>query len=112
MSMNARRVFSLGILGLWALGNAGRAAAQDAPPEIPPSLDTVPVPPVPGIDDFIQDRTAAIALGKALFWDTATGSDGQACASCHFQAGADNRDQEPDQPGHSSHGQSGVGKHI
>jgi len=43
---------------------------------------------------------AAIELGKALFWDQAVGSDGldvnqrpigQACASCHFNAGADSR---------------------
>jgi cytochrome c peroxidase len=32
-----------------------------------------------------------IRLGKALFWDQQIGSDGQACASCHFHAGADNR---------------------
>ena len=32
-----------------------------------------------------------VALGKALFWDGAVGSDGQACASCHFHAGADPR---------------------
>jgi Di-haem cytochrome c peroxidase len=37
-------------------------------------------------------RDAAAALGKALFWDMQVGSDGvQACASCHFHAGADNR---------------------
>ena len=37
-------------------------------------------------------RPAAIALGKALFWDMQVGSDGvQACASCHFHAGVDNR---------------------
>ena len=31
-------------------------------------------------------------LGKALFWDMQVGSDGiQACATCHFQAGADVR---------------------
>ena len=34
----------------------------------------------------------ALALGKALFWDMQVGSDGiQACASCHFRAGADPR---------------------
>jgi len=33
----------------------------------------------------------AIALGKALFWDQQVGSDGLACASCHFHAGADVR---------------------
>jgi cytochrome c peroxidase len=42
--------------------------------------------------DFIADRTAAVRLGKALFWDMQVGSDGvQACASCHFHAGADPR---------------------
>jgi len=38
-----------------------------------------------------QARLAAAQLGKALFWDQAIGSDGLACASCHFHAGADNR---------------------
>jgi len=42
--------------------------------------------------DFVADRAAAIRLGKALFWDMQVGSDGiQACASCHFHAGADPR---------------------
>jgi len=37
-------------------------------------------------------RAAAVRLGKALFWDMQVGSDSvQACASCHFHAGADNR---------------------
>jgi cytochrome c peroxidase len=36
-------------------------------------------------------RQWAIALGKALFWDQQAGSDGNACASCHFNAGADTR---------------------
>jgi len=33
----------------------------------------------------------ARVLGKALFWDQQTGSDGNACASCHFHGGADIR---------------------
>jgi cytochrome c peroxidase len=42
--------------------------------------------------DYIADRPTAIRLGKALFWDMNLGSDGStACATCHFQAGADNR---------------------
>ncbi|MBI2319361.1 MAG: cytochrome-c peroxidase, partial [Betaproteobacteria bacterium] len=45
------------------------------------------------------DREAAIALGKALFWDTQAGSDGNACASCHFHAGADNRMKNQLSPG-------------
>jgi cytochrome c peroxidase len=37
-------------------------------------------------------RPGAEVLGKALFWDMQVGSDGvQACGSCHFHAGVDNR---------------------
>ncbi|HSQ03188.1 MAG TPA: cytochrome c peroxidase, partial [Burkholderiales bacterium] len=66
---------------------------QLGPDGLPPmrSLKSVGVPPVPGITDFIRDPQAAIVLGKALFWDAQAGSDGNACASCHFHAGADNR---------------------
>lgn len=52
-------------------------------------------PPTPSelqeSNGIITDRSAAIALGKALFWDRNAGSDGMACASCHFSAGADSR---------------------
>src|SRR5918911_5527857 len=55
-------------------------------------LSTVAVPQPANLADFVQDKGAAIALGKALFWDTQVGSSGtQACATCHFHAGADNR---------------------
>jgi cytochrome c peroxidase len=44
------------------------------------------------MEGILADKTAAIALGKALFWDMQAGSDDvQACASCHFNAGADSR---------------------
>jgi len=50
--------------------------------------------------DFIVDQVAATQLGKALFWDMQVGSDGvQACASCHFHAGADNRTRNQLNPG-------------
>src|SRR5437879_9271960 len=55
------------------------------------SLKTVAVPRPTNIARYIKDETATIQLGKALFWDQQVGSDGQACASCHFHAGADNR---------------------
>ena len=56
------------------------------------ALSTVAVPQPANLADFVQDKGAAIALGKALFWDTQVGSSGtQACATCHFHAGADNR---------------------
>jgi cytochrome c peroxidase len=50
--------------------------------------------------DFVADRQMAIRLGKALFWDMQLGSDGvQACASCHFHAGADTRLKNQLSPG-------------
>ncbi len=50
----------------------------------------VPLPST--LNEYVKDRAAAILLGKALFWDMQVGSDGiQACASCHFHAGTDNR---------------------
>ncbi|MEZ4215951.1 MAG: cytochrome c peroxidase [Myxococcota bacterium] len=69
------------------------AAAHFGP--LPVSLQGVPVPEVPGLvdgaDPIVVDADAAVALGKALFWDVNVGSDGIACASCHFHAGADGR---------------------
>jgi cytochrome c peroxidase len=63
-------------------------------------LSSVPVPPVFGMDGILADKTAAIALGKALFWDMQAGSDDvQACASCHFNAGADSRPANTLNPG-------------
>lgn len=56
------------------------------------SLKAVPVPAVPGIEQYVRDQRALVVLGKALFWDMQAGSDGKtACASCHFHAGADHR---------------------
>ena len=50
--------------------------------------------------DYVQDRAAAIVLGKALFWDMSIGSDGNtACATCHFHAGADSRITNQINPG-------------
>ncbi len=64
------------------------------------SLKTVPVPEPANLMDFVADRATAIQLGKALFWDMQVGSDGvQACASCHFQAGADIRAKNQIDPG-------------
>ncbi|MEZ7972954.1 MAG: cytochrome c peroxidase, partial [Pseudomonadales bacterium] len=56
--------------------------------------------PLPGnLGEFVRDREAAIKLGKALFWDMQMGSDGiQACASCHYKAGADGRSQNQMNP--------------
>jgi cytochrome c peroxidase len=75
-----------------------------APPPDPPkplaSLKTVPVPEPANLAQFVADKAAAIRLGKALFWDMQAGSDAvQACASCHFHAGADNRRKNQLSPG-------------
>lgn len=64
------------------------------------SLSTVPVPDVPNLSLYIRNKGAAIALGKALFWDMNAGSDGkQSCATCHFNAGADSRAVNQVSPG-------------
>lgn len=58
----------------------------------PKSLSLVAVPEPKNLGDYVQNKEAAIALGKALFWDMQVGGDGvQACASCHFKAGTDGR---------------------
>ena len=47
--------------------------------------------PGPDLTGIVKNTELAIVLGKALFWDQQAGSDKQACASCHFRAGADPR---------------------
>ena len=74
------------------------AGAQDVPPVA--SLKGVPVPGPANIGEFIKDTGAAVKLGKSLFWDMQVGSDGiQACASCHFNRGADSRSKNQVSPG-------------
>jgi cytochrome c peroxidase len=64
-------------------GGGGRAIA---------SLRGVAVPQPAGLDRYVADQRALVALGKALFWDVQVGSDGRtSCATCHFHAGADHR---------------------
>jgi cytochrome c peroxidase len=61
---------------------------------------TVPGPTAAELANLIQDKNAAIALGKAFFWEMQFGSDGQtACATCHFNAGADSRTGNQTDPG-------------
>lgn len=76
------------------------AAAHGTPPG---SLQNVEVPTVRGLlsgrAPVVRNRAKAIALGKALFWDIQVGSDGMACASCHFHAGADARVKNQLSPG-------------
>jgi cytochrome c peroxidase len=77
-----------------AIFGAGAVSAQ-----VPP-LSSLPVPRPSNLADFIRDEEAARVLGKALFWDMQVGSDGvQACATCHFRAGADPRKKNQVSPG-------------
>lgn len=87
-----RHITLLSTVSLLA-ANSLLAQAQPQGPEehAPPSLRSVSVPSIEGLSDIVKDQTSAIVLGKALFWDQALGSDGVACASCHFHAGADVR---------------------
>ena len=89
-----------------AQAEAVTGGGVDPPPALPPdpqpvlgSLKGVPVPLPADLDNFVRDKEVAIALGKALFWDIQAGSDGQACASCHFHAGADDRLKNQLDPG-------------
>jgi cytochrome c peroxidase len=90
-----------------AIRRAARAAGLD-------SLRRVRVLDPDGLDQVLNPggaaRQAAIQLGKALFWDMQVGSDGQACASCHFHAGADSRTKNQLSPDAGSFGHaSGTG---
>jgi cytochrome c peroxidase len=77
-------------------------------PEIQ-SLKTVPVPEPSDLDVYVKNKQNAIALGKALFWDMQLGSDGAtACASCHFNAGADSRAKNQINPGFAHANQDGT----
>ena len=112
-------VLILGVVGLAALSLSPTWAQQGTPALAPlaplnpaqvrqaatdaglASLTTVKVVNPPNLNEFIrpgQEKLAA-QLGKALFWDVQVGSDGQACASCHFHAGADNRAKNQVNPG-------------
>jgi cytochrome c peroxidase len=75
-------------------------ASAGGPPAVLQSLKGAPVPEPASLGSFVTNRTAAIALGKALFWDVQVSSDNKvACASCHFQAGADVRTHNQSNPG-------------
>ena len=72
----------------------------------PKALETLPLPPL-DLSAYVADETAALALGKALFWDQQMGSDGiVACATCHFSFGVDARTRNTVAPGGFASAQS------
>jgi cytochrome c peroxidase len=81
-------------------GHTASAQITPRPPNPLASLKTVAVSEPPNLGQFVKNKTAAIALGKALFWDMQVGSDGlMSCASCHFHAGVDTRAKNQLSPG-------------
>src|SRR4026208_2213504 len=93
----ARASARLFLVMLGVIAGVGQAAGQV------PSLSDIPVARPPNLGEFIRDEEAAKALGKALFWDMQVGSDGvQACATCHFRAGADPRSINQANPGRAN----------
>ncbi|NJL17053.1 MAG: hypothetical protein HC938_07540 [Nitrospira sp.] len=93
VSLGLVTLFFLSTSTLQALTGDGTIPRVLNPPatsdltNLPGDLREVPVPGPSDQDlmEYVKDKQAAIALGKALFWDMQIGSDGvQACASCHF----------------------------
>ena len=73
---------------------------EPEPLPVPETLKGQSVPEPTNLSQFVRDKNAAIALGKALFWDMQLGSDGMvSCATCHFHAGADSRAKNAISPG-------------
>lgn len=90
---NPMKIQTLTTILTVSLASAGLAQTVE-------SLRTRSVPEPSQLSQFIRDKPAAIALGKALFWDTQIGSDSRtSCASCHFHAGADSRVKNQVNPG-------------
>jgi cytochrome c peroxidase len=88
-----RASFFFSLITTFFLLNSVVEAADPVPdPARPPSLQSFTVPKPDNLSDFVGNEEKAILLGKALFWEMRVGSDGvTACASCHFNAGADSR---------------------
>lgn len=58
------------------------------------NLKGIQVPMTPGLvgkSAIVVNKEVAVQLGKSLFWDVNVGSNGVACATCHFHAGSDRR---------------------
>src|SRR4051795_3377652 len=91
-------LFALSCVALVAIEGLPSAGAATGSGSID-ALSASQVPDVPGLNRFVRDSGVATRLGKALFWDMQAGADGrQACASCPFNAGADNRSRNQINP--------------
>jgi cytochrome c peroxidase len=104
---HSRRVVAVLMLLAFIFGPAGSAGAQIVvdPTSVRAAAQASGLEPLGNVPVPVPNLAAAgvlnsanpnadrdlLRLGKAFFWDQQIGSDGQACASCHFDAGADNR---------------------
>jgi len=79
--------------------NSGVTTTEVDPP-VTPLRERPTIADTAGI---IINTLAAQQLGKAFFWDSQAGSAGQACASCHYHAGADIRVTNQINPGQGPH---------
>jgi len=92
-------LFVLAVLGSLAACGGGGSPLPPRPILPPVAADSInrliaaaSAPEPVNLAAFVKNTEAAIQLGKALFWEMQTGSDGQqACASCHHSAGTDFR---------------------
>jgi len=96
--------FGRGAVDLHA-ANSNNAVNQLTAPVAPADLPIAPLrerPTIANTAGIIVNKLAAQQLGKAFFWDSQAGSAGQACASCHYHAGADIRVTNQINPGQGS----------
>lgn len=102
-------------IGIVPLGVTLVQAQTPGDRPIVPLTGKVPLGPSPDTyAKIVRNPAAVVALGKALFWDTqVANANNQACASCHFHAGADTRTinqldpglrREPSPPGDTTFG--------
>ena len=91
------------LVSIWSFAFILSPASTYAQNEVGSKSNIAPLtgisPVAANLQGIAGDQTALRQLGKAFFWDIQAGSEGQACASCHYHAGADIRIQNQVNPG-------------
>lgn len=96
-TIRLKTIVSVTLLYWMGMAAPPTAWAALTPPVPVNTINNIPLN-APG-NGIIANKQWALILGKALFWDMQAGSDNQACASCHFSAGADSRIRNQLSPG-------------
>lgn len=96
-TIRLKTIVSVTLLYWMGMAAPPTAWAALTPPVPVNTINNIPLN-APG-NGIIANKQWALILGKALFWDMQAGSDNQACASCHFSAGADSRIRNQFSPG-------------